>query len=81
VEGALTGRRAGEASNLLVPVCLSATHIACGSIRMEPALMILGRSAAAAACLAIDGGVPVQMVDHGKLRARLLERGQVLEWR
>ena len=43
--------------------------------------MILGRSAAAAACLAIDGGVPVQMVDHGKLRARLLERGQVLEWR
>ena len=41
--------------------------------------MILGQSAAAAACLAIDGGVPVQMVDHGKLRARLLERGQVLE--
>ena len=43
-----------EASNLLVPVCLSASHIAYGSIRMEPIFMVLGESAAIAACLAID---------------------------
>ena len=43
-----------EASNLLVPVCLSASHIAYGSIRMEPVFMVLGESAAIAACLAID---------------------------
>ena len=52
-----------ECSNLLVPVCLSASHIAYGSIRMEPVFMLLGQSAAKAACLAIDGGVKVQEVD------------------
>ncbi|WP_018626202.1 FAD-dependent oxidoreductase [Niabella aurantiaca] len=52
-----------EASNLLVPVCLSASHIAFGSIRMEPVFMVLGQSAAVAACLAIDQRVPVQQVD------------------
>jgi hypothetical protein len=70
----------GECDNLLVPVCLSASHIAYGSIRMEPVFMILGQSAATAACLAIRANVPVQRVDYEKLRARLLADRQVLEW-
>jgi len=69
-----------EAENLLVPVCLSASHIAYGSIRMEPVFMILGQSAATAACLAIDGNIRVQKVDYAKLRERLLADKQVLEW-
>jgi hypothetical protein len=73
--------KAGECGNLFVPICLSATHIAYGSIRMEPVFMILGQSAATAACLAIDDGVPVQKVDYGKLRARLLADRQILEWK
>src|SRR5205814_3269506 len=56
--------KAAECENLFVPVCLSATHIAFGSIRMEPVLMILGQSAATAACLAIDDRVAVQKVDY-----------------
>lgn len=67
-----------EAANLIVPVALSASHIAYGSIRMEPVFMILGESAAAAASLAIDARGPVQDVDYGKLRARLLANGQIL---
>jgi hypothetical protein len=64
-----------------VPVCLSATHIAYGSIRMEPVFMILGQSAATAACLSIDAGCAVQDLDYAKLRARLLEDKQILEWK
>ena len=71
--------KADECENLLVPVCLSSSHIAYGSIRMEPVFMILGQSAAAAAALAIDGGVAVQKVGYAKLRERLLADGQVLE--
>ena len=56
-------RSASECANLLVPVCLSASHIAYGSIRMEPVFMVLGQSAATAAALAIDAGVAVQEVD------------------
>jgi hypothetical protein len=67
-----------ECANLLVPVCLSATHVAYGSIRMEPVFMILGQSAGAAASLAIEDKVPVQNVDHGKLKKRLLADGQRL---
>ncbi|MGF7037612.1 FAD-dependent oxidoreductase [Mucilaginibacter lappiensis] len=52
-----------EAANLFVPVCLSATHIAYGSIRMEPVFMVLGQSAAVAACQAIDKKIPVQQVN------------------
>jgi lysophospholipase L1-like esterase len=70
--------RQAEADNLLVPVCLAATHIAFGSIRMEPVFMILGQSAAAAASQAIADGLPVQQVDYARLRARLLAAGQVL---
>lgn len=69
----------GEADNLLVPVCLSASHIAYGSIRMEPVFMVLGQSAATAAAQAIDASIPVQDVDYAKLRARLIADKQVLE--
>ena len=69
-----------ECGNLFVPVCLSATHIAYGSIRMEPVFMILGQSAATAASMAIDEGVAVQAVGYAKLREQLLKDGQVLEW-
>jgi len=72
--------RAIECENLWVPVALSATHIAYGSIRMEPVFMILGQSAATAACLAIDHGVTAQNVDYAQLRAQLLKDGQILEW-
>jgi len=72
--------KAAECENLLVPVCLSATHIAYGSIRMEPVFMVLGHSAAAAACQAIDRQTSVQAIDLGKLREKLLAEGQVLEW-
>lgn len=71
--------RKSEAANLLVPIALSASHIAYGSIRMEPVFMILGQSAAAAASIAIDEGVPVQEVDYARLRAILLAEGQILE--
>jgi hypothetical protein len=68
-----------ECSNLLVPVCVSSSHTAFGSIRMEPVFMILGQSAAAAAALAIDSDQAVQEVDYEKLRKVLLEEKQVLE--
>jgi hypothetical protein len=67
-----------ECTNLLVPVCVSSSHIAYGSIRMEPVFMILGQSAATAAALAIDANSPVQQVEYGTLRERLLADGQVL---
>ncbi len=70
----------GQADNLLVPVAASATHVAYGSIRMEPVFMILGQSAATAAVLALEGNQPVQRVAYAALRARLLADGQVLEW-
>lgn len=72
--------RRGEPGNLLVPVCLSASHIAFGSIRMEPVFMVLGQSAATAAKLAIDGDTAVHDVPTDALGARLREDGQVLVW-
>ncbi|CAG5069029.1 hypothetical protein DYBT9623_01763 [Dyadobacter sp. CECT 9623] len=68
-----------ECENLLVPVCLSSSHIAYGSIRMEPVFMILGQSAAAAAVQAIDRKVAVQDVDYPKLKTQLLKDKQKLE--
>ncbi len=68
----------GECENLLVPWCVSSTHIAFGSIRMEPVGMVLGQSAATAAVMAIDADLPVQEVDYETLRARLLADGQSL---
>ncbi|MCA9247128.1 MAG: FAD-dependent oxidoreductase [Planctomycetales bacterium] len=76
--GSLIPKR-GQATNLLVPVCVSSSHIAFGSIRMEPVFMILGQSAATAAVLAIDAGQAVQDVDYDALRKRLLADGQVLD--
>jgi hypothetical protein len=67
-----------ECSNLLVPLCLSASHVAYGSIRMEPVFMILGQSAGTAACIAIDDDVSVQAVDYGKLGKRLIADKQLL---
>ncbi len=72
--------KSAECSNLLVPVCMSATHIAYGSIRMEPVYMILGQSTATAACLAIDENVTVQQLPYDHLKARLLADKQLLEW-
>jgi len=65
-----------ECENLIVPVCLSATHISFGSIRMEPVFMVLGQSAATAASLAIDIGSPVQEIPYRKLESALLKDGQ-----
>ncbi len=67
-----------ECSNLFVPVCLSSTHMAFGSIRMEPVFMILGQSAATAACIAIDDKVAVQDVSYKKLQKVLLKDNQIL---
>jgi hypothetical protein len=75
---AITPKRE-QVANLLVPVALSATHAAYGSIRMEPVFMILGQSAATAAHFAIEQGVAVQDIPYDRLRARLLADGQVLE--
>ncbi len=69
-----------QCENLLVPVCVSCTHIAFGSIRMEPVFMVLGQSAATAACLAIDERQAVQDVDYAKLERRLLDDKQVLHY-
>lgn len=68
----------GECENLLVPICVSASHIAFGSIRMEPVFMILGQSSAQAAKLAIELNVAVQDVPYDTLRERLLAADQVL---
>jgi hypothetical protein len=72
--------KAAECENLLVPVCLSASHIAYGSIRMEPVFMILGQSAAVAADLALTESLPLQSVPYPDLRAALNKAGQVLSW-
>ncbi len=77
--GSLVPKR-GQADNLLVPVCLSSSHIAFGSIRMEPVFMILGQSAATAAVMALEGGQAVQDVPYPQLRDRLLKDGQVLSY-
>ena len=78
--GSIVPKR-GQVKNLLVPVCLSSSHIAYGSIRMEPVFMILGQSAATAAVMAIDKGLAVQDVSYAELKARLEKDGQVLDYR
>jgi hypothetical protein len=71
--------KTGECPNLLVPVCVASSHIAYGSIRMEPVFMVLGQSAATAAALAIDDKVDVQKVEYARLKERLLKDKQVLD--
>lgn len=75
--GSLTPKKE-ECTNLLVPVCLSSSHIAFGSIRMEPVFMILGQSAAVAACLAIEKDSSVQDIDYVELEQLLRNKGQIL---
>ncbi|TLD72079.1 FAD-dependent oxidoreductase [Phragmitibacter flavus] len=72
--------RESECSNLTVPIALSASHIAFGSIRMEPVFMILGQSGATAAMHAIEQKTSLQKVDPEKLKARLLEDKQILDY-
>ena len=68
-----------ECENLVVPVCLSASHIAFGSIRMEPVFMVLGQSSAIIASLAIEKNISVQDLNYNKLKAILIDKGQILE--
>ena len=68
-----------ECDNLLVPVCVSCTHIAYGSIRMEPVFMLLGQSAATAAVMSLESGVTPQELPYEVLRERLVADGQVLQ--
>jgi len=67
-----------QCSNLLVPVCVSSSHIAFGSIRMEPVFMILGQSAGTVAGMALDKGIKIHNVGYEELRDVLLKDGQVL---
>ena len=71
--------RQAEATNLTVPVAVSASHIAYGSIRMEPVFMILGQSAAVAVQLALEADIPLQEVPYDRLRQRLESLGQILD--
>ncbi|MCP5061844.1 MAG: FAD-dependent oxidoreductase [Ignavibacteriae bacterium] len=73
--------KADECTNLLVPTCLSSSHIAFGSIRMEPVFMVLGQSAATAACQAIDQEKDIQKINFSLLKDQLLKDEQVLEWK
>jgi len=68
----------GQCANLIVPVCISASHIAYGSARMEPVFMVLGESAALAAGLAIKHDCAVQDVPYAELHGQLIAAGQVL---
>ena len=71
--------RRGECENLLSPICLSATHVAHGSIRMEPVFMTLGQSAAIAAGASLDQNTSVQDLPYSELRQRLLAAKQILQ--
>ena len=71
--------RASECSNLLVPVCISASHVAYGTIRMEPVYMILGHACGVAASMAVVEKIPVQAVAVGRLTAKLFEQQSVLD--
>ncbi len=70
-----------QATNLLVPVCFSASHVAYSSMRMEPQYMIIGQAAGVAGAMAIQAGTAVQNVDTRALVEKLKQQGAVLEWR
>ncbi len=71
--------RSEQCVNLTVPVCVSSTHMAFGSIRMEPVFMILGQSAATLSAMANESGIGVQEVGYDQLQKRLLDDGQILQ--
>jgi hypothetical protein len=68
-----------QATNLLVPVCFSATHVAYSTLRMEPQYMIIGQAAGVAAKMAIERNIAVQDVDAGALGAKLKSQRAVFE--
>jgi len=72
--------KAAQCTNLTVPICISASHIAYESIRMEPVYMILGQSAGTASALAIDNGCSVQDLPYKTLRTQLLADHQLTDW-
>jgi len=72
--------KAGECSNLLVPVCASASHIGYGALRLEPVYMIMGEAAGVAAAMAAGKQQTVQSVDSGALAKELVRRGAVMQW-
>ena len=72
--------RRAEATNLLVPVAFSASHVAYSSVRMEPQYMILGQAAGVAAKMAIEGKTSVQQIDTAALTAKLRAQGVVMEY-
>ena len=73
--------KASECKNLLVPVAVSSSHIAFGSIRMEPVFMILGQSAGTLAAMAVESGRDLHEIPYSALRENLLASGQVLEYK
>lgn len=75
----LTPKRT-EATNLLVPVCFSASHVAYSSMRMEPQYMIMGQAAGVAAKMAISGKIPVQDIDTRALTNALKKNGATMEY-
>ncbi len=72
--------RKGEAANLLVPVCFSASHVVYSTVRMEPQYMILGQAAGVAAKMAIDKNAAVQDIDTKALSAKLRKQKAVMDW-
>ena len=73
--------KVAECSNLIVPVCFSASYIAYASARMEPVFCVLGESAGVAAVQALRDSIAVQQIDITRLQHRLRARGQILEWK
>ncbi len=73
--------RRTEAENLLVPVCLSATHVTYSTLRMEPVYMIMGHAAGVAAKMAIDSNKPLHDIDIAALQAKLKSQGSVFVWK
>ena len=67
-----------ECNNLLVPVAVSSSHIAFGSIRMEPVFMILGQSAGTVAVLALENNTEIHELTYEVIRAKLIKNGQIL---